>query len=219
LKLAPHNSINTEPSGFLFLILRTVERFPWSEERAAQIVEFAVALPLLIVFVVGIFDFSNAFTLKQKLTNIARDTARTVAAEPTSDLRNTMPMSVSDAFYLVDNYLKQNHINDCGVDLTKVSRPAGVLIWQFSIAPTSSAPCGIKIVINRGYYFPLPFLNQPPGPDCTVHPNPGSAQMVGTCISIQYTYPWRFGEAASLLGRNTMLPQTISAQAVNENEF
>ena len=219
MRSALHNSIKTGQSRFLLSILRSVERFPWREERAAQIVEFAVALPLLIVFVVGIFDFSNAFTLKQKLTNIARDTARTVAAEPTSDLQNSMPVSVSDAFYLVDNYLKQNNINDCGVDLTKVSRPTGVLIWQFSIAPTSSAPCGIKIIINRGYYFPLPFLDQPPGPDCTVHPNPGSAQMVGTCISIQYTYPWRFGQAASLLGRNTMLPPIISAQAVNENEF
>jgi Flp pilus assembly protein TadG len=33
-------------------------------DHAAQLVEFAVALPLLVVFVVGIFDFSSAFTLK-----------------------------------------------------------------------------------------------------------------------------------------------------------
>ncbi len=55
-------------------------------ERAAQIVEFAVALPLLVVFVVGIFDFSSAFTLKQRLTNIARDAARAAAADPVNDL-------------------------------------------------------------------------------------------------------------------------------------
>ena len=48
--------------------------------------EFAVALPLQVVFVVGIFDFSGAFTLKQKLTNVARDAARAAAAAPSNDL-------------------------------------------------------------------------------------------------------------------------------------
>src|SRR5579871_1785524 len=38
----------------------------WHQDSAAQLVEFAVTLPLLVVFVVGIFDFSGAFTLKQK---------------------------------------------------------------------------------------------------------------------------------------------------------
>jgi Flp pilus assembly protein TadG len=199
-------------------LLRIYERFYRREDQGAQIVEFAVALPLLILFVVGIFDFSNAFTLKQKLTNIARDTARTIAAEPTSDLRNSLPLSVSDAFYLIDNYLKQNNINDCGVNVSSATS-TGILTWTFSVAPSGSSTCGITIIVNRGYYFPVPFLDQPPGPNCTVHPNAGSAQMVATCISIQYAYPWRFGQAASLLGRNTPLPPTISAQAVSGNEF
>ena len=56
------------------------------ESGGAQLVEFAVALPLLVVFVVGIFDFSGAFTLKQKLTNVARDTARAAAAAPSNDV-------------------------------------------------------------------------------------------------------------------------------------
>src|SRR5205809_5457764 len=37
-----------------------------SDAQGSQIVEFAVALPLLVVFVVGIFDFGNAFSLKHK---------------------------------------------------------------------------------------------------------------------------------------------------------
>ena len=58
----------------------------WTDECAAQIVEFAVSLPLLILFVVGIFDFSNAVSLKQKLTNAARETARVAAADSANDL-------------------------------------------------------------------------------------------------------------------------------------
>ncbi len=45
-------------------------------ERGNQLVEFAVSLPLLAVLVVGIFDFSSAFTVKQKLAAIALDGAR-----------------------------------------------------------------------------------------------------------------------------------------------
>ncbi len=79
--------------------------------------EFAVSLPLLVLFVVGIFDFSNAFTLKQKLTNVARDAARAAAAEPASDLQSLirLPMSVVDAFQDIDNYLLANNLSDCGV--------------------------------------------------------------------------------------------------------
>jgi hypothetical protein len=119
---------------------------------------------------------------------------------------------------VIDNYLKANNINDCGLDISNVTTP-GILTWKFSVAATGPSTCGIAIIVNRGYYFPVPVLDQPPGPECTVHPNPGSAQMVATCVSIQYAYPWRFGQVASLLGRNTPLPQMITAQAVNGNEF
>ena len=44
--------------------------------EAAAMAEFAVALPLLIVLVVGIFDFGAAFNLKQELNNALREGAR-----------------------------------------------------------------------------------------------------------------------------------------------
>ena len=61
---------------FLFRALRAAGSRLARQDWGAQMVEFAVALPLLVLFVVGIFDFSGAFTLKQKLTNVARDAAR-----------------------------------------------------------------------------------------------------------------------------------------------
>ena len=97
-------------------------RSGWRDDHAAQLVEFAVSLPLLVLFVVGIFDFSNAFTLKQKLTNVARDAARTAAAEPSSDLQSALPMSVVDAFQDIDNYLLANNLSDCGCRLSRSSR-------------------------------------------------------------------------------------------------
>ena len=41
-----------------------------SNTTGSQLLEFAVALPLLVVFVVGIFDFGEAFNVKQKMNNI-----------------------------------------------------------------------------------------------------------------------------------------------------
>jgi len=191
--------------------------FGCRDERAAQLVEFAVSLPLLMVFVVGIFDFSNAFTLKQKFTNIARDAARAAAADPANDLQSTLtlPMSVSDAFQVVDSYLLANNINDCGITLA--SGTSSNLIWTFSVTATSSSPCGITLIINRGYYFPITGATLPPVTCASQNPGAQTA-VIGTCVSIRYNYSWRFGRVASLLGRTATLPSRISAAAVAMNE-
>src|ERR1700676_2138628 len=87
----------------------------WTEDCASQIVELAISLPVLVLFAVGIFDFSGALTLKQNLTNAAREGARVAAADPASDMYASVPVAVSDAFQVVDNYLLSEKINDCGL--------------------------------------------------------------------------------------------------------
>ena len=183
-------------------------------DHAAQLVEFAVALPLLVVFVVGIFDFSSAFTLKQRLTNLARDAARVAAADPSTDVQTgSTPVSVMDAFYVVDNYLQANNINDCGV----TSTPAGSgLTWTFTANGNGCPAAGLKIIVNRGYYFPVTGATTPAITCVPLTPN--GAAVVATCVSIQYPYPWRFGRAASLLGNYATLPPQISTVAIALNE-
>jgi len=184
-------------------------------DRGAQLVEFAVALPLLVVFVVGIFDFSSAFTLRLRLTTLARDAARTAAGDPASDVQSgATPVSVMDAFYLIDNYLQANNINDCGVSSTPTT---SALTWTFAANGNGCPSAGLSIVVNRGYYFPA---TGSAVPAVTCQPqNPGGATaVIGTCVSIQYPYPWRFGKAASLLGRNASLPTQISTVAIALNE-
>jgi len=186
------------------------------DEAAAQLVEFALTLPLLVVFVVGIFDFSGAFTLKQKLTNVARDAARAAAADPASDLQSAPPLSVNDAFQVVDSYLLANNINDCGITLS--AAPSGTLTWTSTASGNGCAAGGLTMIINRGYYF-SPTGAALPSVNCTSQSPTGSqTAIIGTCVSIQYAYPWRFGRVASLLGRAVTLPSTISAAAVAMNE-
>ena len=49
--------------------------------EGAQLLEFALVLPILLVFSVGIMDFGQAYNLKQKLNNASREGARFAAAE------------------------------------------------------------------------------------------------------------------------------------------
>lgn len=194
---------------------RIVRRLRLDDNRAAQIVEFAVSLPLLVVFVVGIFDFSGAFTLKQKLTNIARDAARTAAADPASDLLSSQPVSVVDAFQLIDKYLIANNLADCGVTLS--SSPSN-LTWTSTANANGCPSPGLTIIINRAYYFPMTGAT-PPTSSCAAQGPGGSiGALVGTCVSIQYAYAWRFGRAVSLLGQSAALPASISAVGVALNE-
>jgi Flp pilus assembly protein TadG len=190
------------------------------EDRAAQMVEFAVALPLLMLFVVGIFDFSGAFTLKQKLTNVARDAARVAAADPASDVPSSasaVPASVSDAYQLITNYFTANNINACAVTAGSAAYTSPA-VWVYTANGNGCPAAGLTITINRGYYFPEGASSTSATVTCTSPALGGQTAVIGTCVSIQYAYQWRFGKVASLIGSSPALPSTLSAVAVAMNE-
>ena len=180
-----------------------------ADTRASQIAEFAVSLPLLVVFVVGIFDFSGAITLKQKLTNAARDAARVAAADPANDLVNTgspPPVSVVDAFYVVDNYLKSEQINDCGLAF-QMPTSAGGLTWTSTATgcPGGGPTAALVLTINRGCVSPETGASTP-------------TYAVNTCVTIRYPYSWKFGGVSGLFGGSFAGPSGITTTAVAFNE-
>ncbi len=182
-----------------------------AEDRASQIVEFALSLPLLVLFVVGIFDFSGAISLKQKLTNAAREAARVAAADPANDLGSpsaARPASVLDAFYVVDNYLASEKLNDCGLSGTLPTQTGGTLTW---VSTATGCPGGgpsgtLTLTINRGCVTQQ-----------TVNGN--TVNLVGTCVTIQYPYKWQYSSVTGLLGITFVGPTgiTTTASAFNEN--
>src|ERR1700726_2871922 len=56
------------------------------EAEGAALLEFAIVLPLLMVFVVGIYDFSGAFNQKQKIEQAAQEGAIIAGAQPRTDI-------------------------------------------------------------------------------------------------------------------------------------
>lgn len=80
----------------------------------AQLLEFALVLPLLLAISVGIMDFGQAYNLKQKLNNASREGARFAAAENSGAGLSTSDVSaVRD---VVGNYLTNGGVTLCSIN-------------------------------------------------------------------------------------------------------
>jgi Flp pilus assembly protein TadG len=155
----------------------------------SQLVEFAVALPLLVVFVVGIFDFGQAFNLKLKLNGAMREAARLGAGLPTSDLTSTgVPASVDAIRSAVDAYLVGAGINDCGLlAQTGIPTAGGTLSWTYTAGTAGNGcPTPLTLIVNRDFSFRT-----------TINGN--TVDVICTQVSIAYPYQWHFNNVIQLL--------------------
>ncbi|MGD0986614.1 MAG: TadE/TadG family type IV pilus assembly protein [Candidatus Sulfotelmatobacter sp.] len=180
------------------------------EDNAAQILEFALSVPLLVLFVIGIFDFSGALALKHKLEDAAREGARVAAADPAGDLGNAsgLPVSISDAYQVVDNYLISEKIPDCGLQGTSPAPASGGLTWQSPALTGCQGGTGLVLTINRGG------LTNPDGTPCTSTQTSGqtTTYVVNSCVTIVYPYTWQFTSIGSFFGK-FVGPTTIKTTA------
>jgi hypothetical protein len=159
-----------------------------SDVQGSALLEFAIVLPLLMVFVVGIFDFSGAFNQKQKIEQAAQEGAIIAGAQPMSDIDPSNPGangpdSLQPVVRAVFNSLAGSGVlpnantGDC-VPPGKHAHP-GNLKWKYTI---SSCPDDLIITIDRGLV-----------------PAPGPPAAVCTIVSITYPYHWRFNRVIQLL--------------------
>lgn len=161
------------------------------DEHGAAILEFAIALPLLVVFIVGIFDFSGAFGQKQKIEQAAQEGAIVAGAQPMSDIQssNGNPDSLQPVVTAVFNSLAGSGVlpgaftGTCKTPPPTPPTQSG-LAWTYTISGCSSGYPGdnLVITINRGWV-------SAPGPPLSV----------GTMVTIVYPYHWRFNSVIQLL--------------------
>jgi Flp pilus assembly pilin Flp len=159
------------------------------DERGAQIVEFAVVLPLLAVLIVGILDFGQAFAIRQKLTFAARDAARFGSSEPTNDLTLGTPPSVIAIRDLVDADLLAANVNDC--NLGTIQAGSSPVAWTATGACANSGT--FTLTIDRGEVIP-----PPPGGMSLPGAN-GPTYMIATHVNMSYPYQWRFAGVIQML--------------------
>ena len=171
-------------------------------QQGSQIVEFAVALPLLILVMIGVSDFSGAFNLKQRLASSAAATARLAAQQSTADLGSASPPSVTALRNFVAQSLTSFGLSDCGLG----SAPAtstGALQWTYT---GSTCATNATLVVERGYTFSVLVSGSP-------------VQVVSTRVTLNYPYRWRFGNVVKLISPSATFggPTTLSVVSVVPN--
>jgi TadE-like protein len=179
------------------------------DERGAALLEFAISLPLLVVFVVGIFDFSGAFNQKQKIAQAAQEGAIVAGAQPMSDIQSSninpdslQPVVVAIFSSLAASGVLPNANNDAGCQMpaSATSQPGNALTWQYKI---TNCPDILTITINRGFAS-------------------GTAPtLVGTTVTVAYPYHWRFNSVIQLLvpGASYSATTTLTENATVHNQM
>lgn len=174
--------------------------------EAVQIVEFAVTLPLLMVFLIGLTDFGGAFTLKQKLNGAVREGARLGANQPTSDLysalaSNQAPATVNAIRDLVGEYLQSAKVDNCNITAPATTTKSGPLEWTYTA--NTGCPGVLTLIVDRG--FPVA--------------NGANNWVITTHVTISYPRKWQFNRVMAVLvpGTNYAGSSPINSDAVISN--
>ena len=169
----------------------------------SEILEFAVALPLLIVIAIGVTDFGAAFNLKYKLHNAVGAGARFASNQTTSDLTNATPTSTKAIHDVIRNYLSTAKINDCGLS-TAVPTKSG-LTWTYTASTNCPGNGTLVLVVDRGDTF------------STTGASPISLE--ATRVSLTYPFQWRFHRVITLVapGANYAGVTQLTTEAVMPN--
>jgi Flp pilus assembly protein TadG len=168
-----------------------------SGTEGSMLLEFALSLPFLLVFVVGVVQFGGAFNLKQKEANAAREGARVMVSNPVADINClTLDCSAQAAAQAVANYMTQNSVDSSCIDPTTPTS-TGTESWTYTCAS------GISLTINHQYYY------------TTSVGNPET----GTQVIVTYPYSWFFNNVITLLvpGSNIALPNSLTETSVMQN--
>jgi Flp pilus assembly protein TadG len=155
----------------------------------SQIVEFALVLPLMMVILVGIFDFGEAFNTKQKLHLAARETVRYTSNLNSADLTQGLNAnSISAARQLMYQQLLTLRLNTCGLDTAAPTYQD--YVWTYTTS--SGCPGTLVLVIER----PVPVESD-------------GRTLLGSRVTITYAFQWRFNSVVTLIMPQSQYPGPV----------
>lgn len=206
----------SRPINLPVRILYQAAKHLWCQSEGAAILEFAIALPLLVVFTIGIYDFSAAFDEKQKIEQAAQEGAIVAGAQPTSDLFSNLapngnPPSLQPVASAIVNSLAGSGVTTAACTPGAPSAPSA-LTWTYTISGCSSAypSDNLVIAINRGWVCSsgAPCASAPP-------------LAVGTTVTITYPYHWRFSSVIQFLvpGASYAAQTSLTEAATAHNQM
>jgi Flp pilus assembly protein TadG len=161
-----------------------------NETEGSALVEFALVVPLLVVFIVGIFDFSGAYIQKQKIGHAAQVGAVVAVGQPTGDRDPAVgdPESLRPVVALIFDSLAADGVLPLAKQGNCIPTAAGVtnnqLQWTYTISDCSAAGDVLTLIIDRGSV------------GAGVAGNPHT---VSTAVTVSYPYHWRFNGVIQLV--------------------
>lgn len=158
--------------------------------EGSALLEFAIALPLLVVFVVGIYDFSGAFNQKQKIEHAAQVGALVAGAQPTGDMDPAIsnPDSLQPVLAVILNALAADSVlplanqGSCVLPVGSGGVTNSGLVWTYRLSGCSNNLTDqLTITIDRGVVS-------------------GTAPAtVSTSVTVAFPYHWRFNSVIQFL--------------------
>lgn len=160
--------------------------------QGSQIAEFAIGLPFLMVLLVGIFDFGQAFNTKQNLNVAAREAARYAANQSTLDWsQGQNAPSIEATRNIVDSYLVNANLNDCAlINKTPQYDPIKIT-WTYR--STGTCPAQLKLTIQRANTFTMT----------------NGTTVIATKVTISYPFQWHFRDVMRVLLPRSNYPGPI----------
>lgn len=152
------------------------------ETEGAELLEFALALPLILAMVAGLLDFSRAYNIKQKLANAVREGARVGSSESTISDTTSNPSSVKAIRDDVVTYLQDAGLDTSFIGTTLSWNPCpGTCVGTYYTTSASGVNYGLMIERNV---------------TTVTYTDPNTANLVhvpSTRVTLYYPYDWTFG--------------------------
>ena len=143
------------------------------EVEGAELLEFAMALPVILVMLIGLLDFSNAYHVKQKLASAAREGARTGASQP-NYYDSASPPSLPAIKDVVTTYLSTAGFDTSFINSTLTYDQTTHTGTYYTTSSTGTT-YGLKIELF--YQFA----------------DSSGTQILSTRVTLLYPYNWGFG--------------------------
>jgi TadE-like protein len=156
--------------------------------EGAELLELGLALPILLVLVVGIIDFAKAYNTKHVMSNAAREAARMIVSTPLSNSScpsgwdpsspgSGTPCPVQAAAISVANYMSDAGLTAASCLTSASPTYSGTRTWTYTCS-------NVTLVINKAYVIP--------GVG-------GGSSISGTHVTLSYPYTFIFGRIVGLL--------------------
>jgi Flp pilus assembly protein TadG len=148
------------------------------DTQGTEIAETAVILPLLLILLIAVFWFGQAFRIYGTLTHAAREGARAAVAPACATCAATTPNQ--NATTAVATAMTAAHLNTAELlGLTSWTRPQLYACGTSTVQACDAIVNNINICVQTN----VQLSNANPA---------GGAGSCGTSVSLRYKYPYRF---------------------------